>query len=410
MPRSRESRQPIDIWPGFVDALSTLLLSIIFLLVVFVLGQFFLGQMLQGKNRTVGELQGQMRDLRQKLRLEESSAGELRSTLDRTSADLRAAAQQRDELTGRLTLSERDREQLGLKLATLTDDQLKLQRALDGITTDRAAATAKLEDVQKVLAEAQKTVGADKGTIDLQVGQLMALRRDIDSLNQEKTSLEAQVNDLAQGRVRAETQGQSLEQEVASLQQELRSLSSALGIKQHEADQQNAKIADLGSQLNAALATRVKELSQYRSDFFGRLRQTLGNRDDVRIVGDRFVFQSEVLFDSGAAEINPSGQAQLAKLATTLRDIEKEIPPELPWVLQVDGHTDARPINTPQFPSNWELSAARAIAVVKFLANQGIPPDRLAARGFASFQPLDQASTEDAYRKNRRIEIKFTTR
>ena len=389
MPRSRESRQPIDIWPGFVDALSTLLLSIIFLLVVFVLGQFFLGQMLQGKNRTVGQLQEQMQGLRQKLQLEEGDTAALRSTLARTDDDLAAAARQRDALLSRLGLAERDREQLGLKVATLTDDELKLQRALDAASSGREQSVAKLEDVQKVLAETQKTVGADRRTIELQVGQLMALRRDLDDLQAQK----------AQALAEAKAAGLQL----TRTDQQLQSLNASLGLKTQEIDQQNAKIADLGSQLNAALASRVKELSQYRSDFFGRLRQTLGNRDDVRIVGDRFVFQSEVLFDSGAAQINPTGQAQLAKLATTLRDIEKEIPPELPWVLQVDGHTDTRPINTPHSPrtgsspprapspssSSSPLRASRPIAWPRAASPSSSPwrrprPRRPSARTVAS--------------------------
>ena len=159
-----------------------------------------------------------------------------------------------------------------------------------------------------------------------------------------------------------------------------------------------------------ALASKVEELSQYRSEFFGELRKALGDREDVRIVGDRFVFQSEVLFGSGSDVIAPGGRDELAKLADALKEIIGRIPAELPWVLQVDGHTDRVPISTPRFPSNWELSTARAIAVAQFLVAQGIPPDRVAARGFAEFQPLDPGDSPEAYSRNRRIEIKLTTR
>ena len=162
--------------------------------------------------------------------------------------------------------------------------------------------------------------------------------------------------------------------------------------------------------MNEALADKVEELSQFRSDFFGKLRGVLGSRSDVQVVGDRFVFQSEVLFASGEAEIGAGGRQQLATLATTLIDIARTIPADLPWVLQVDGHTDKRPISTGRFPSNWELSTARAISVARFLIDQGIPAERVAARGFAEFQPVDTADTEQAYRTNRRIEIKITTR
>lgn len=159
-----------------------------------------------------------------------------------------------------------------------------------------------------------------------------------------------------------------------------------------------------------ALAQRVQELSRYRSEFFGRLRAILGNRPDVRIVGDRFVFQSEVFFDTGQALLLPEGRAELDKLATALIDLDKQIPAEIAWVLRVDGHTDVRPINSPQFKSNWELSSARAISVVQYLVSLGVPAQRLVAAGFAEFQPLDPEKTEEAYKRNRRIELKLTER
>ena len=184
-------------------------------------------------------------------------------------------------------------------------------------------------------------------------------------------------------------QVRQLTEQIAALSRQLAALDQALDLKQTAIDEQSATIANLGQRLNLALASKVEELSQYRSEFFGELRKALGEREDVRIVGDRFVFQSEVLFASGSAEIGPGGREQLAKLATALKEIIDRIPPELPWVLQVDGHTDRVPISTARFPSNWELSSARAIAVAQFLIGQGIPPDRVAARGFAEFQPLD---------------------
>ncbi len=169
-----------------------------------------------------------------------------------------------------------------------------------------------------------------------------------------------------------------------------------------------AKIADLGARLNVALAQKVQELTRYRSDFFGRLRQILGDRPGIRVVGDRFVFQSEVLFDSGQAAVNGAGKTELDKLAAAIVELEHEIPPEIPWILRVDGHTDKRPIQSAQFPSNWQLSASRAIAVVQYLISKGVDPTRLVAAGFGEFQPIDTAENDDAYRKNRRIELKLT--
>ena len=158
-----------------------------------------------------------------------------------------------------------------------------------------------------------------------------------------------------------------------------------------------------------ALAQRVQELSRYRSDFFGKLREILGNRPDIRVVGDRFVFQSEVFFDSGAAVLRPEGRAELDKLAGALLDLEKQIPGEINWVLRVDGHTDIRPLTaTSQFKSNWELSADRAISVVQYLIGKGVSPQHLVAAGFGEFQPIDPGTTDEAFSRNRRIEQKLT--
>jgi len=188
-------------------------------------------------------------------------------------------------------------------------------------------------------------------------------------------------------------------------------LEEALDASEKRDKESQTRIADLGQRLNVALAQRVQELSRYRSEFFGRLRAILGNRPDIRIVGDRFVFQSEVFFDTGQATLLPEGKAELDKVAGALTDLDKQIPSEIAWVLRVDGHTDVRPIyNNPIFKSNWELSSARAISVVQYLVSLGVPAQRLVAAGFAEFQPLDPGNTEDAYRRNRRIELKLTER
>ena len=194
------------------------------------------------------------------------------------------------------------------------------------------------------------------------------------------------------------------------MRRQLAALEEALAASENRDKESQARIADLGSRLNVALAQRVQELARYRSDFFGRLRQILGNRTDVRIVGDRFVFQSELFFERGQAILKPEAMPELDRIAALLVELEKQIPPDIPWVLRVDGHTDVRPIATPQFPSNWALSAARAIAVVQYLIQKGIPPQRLVAAGFGEFQPLDPATTDEAYASNRRIELKLTER
>jgi len=209
---------------------------------------------------------------------------------------------------------------------------------------------------------------------------------------------------------RALAQIEVLNQQISALRRQLAALEEALNASEKRNTESQTKIADLGQRLNVALAQRVQELSRYRSEFFGRLRAILGNRPDIRIVGDRFVFQSEVFFDTGQATLLPEGRAELDKVAGALVDLDKQIPPEIAWVLRVDGHTDVRPIYSSGFKSNWELSSARAISVVQYLISLGVPAQRLVAAGFAEFQPLDTGTTEDAYRRNRRIELKLTER
>jgi chemotaxis protein MotB len=201
-----------------------------------------------------------------------------------------------------------------------------------------------------------------------------------------------------------------LNQQIAALRGQLAALEQTLDASEKKDRDSQTRIADLGQRLNVALAQRVQELSRYRSDFFGKLREILGNRPDIRVVGDRFVFQSELFFDSGQAILNPEGRSELDKLAVALLDLERQIPTEIAWVLRVDGHTDVRPIVTAQFPSNWALSAARAISVVQYLISKGVSPQRLVAAGFGEFQPLDPDRTEEAFRRNRRLELKLTER
>ncbi len=206
----------------------------------------------------------------------------------------------------------------------------------------------------------------------------------------------------------AQNQALLLNNQVAALRQQMAAIQAALEASEARDAESEAVIADLGKRLNAALAQKVQELARYRSEFFGRLREVLSNRSGVEVVGDRFIFQSEILFDSGAADLNASGRTELRKLAAALLDISRQIPAEINWVLRVDGHTDAQPINTVQFPSNWELSAARAISVVNFLQAQSVPGNRLVAAGFGQYQPLDPRRTAEAFRRNRRIELKLT--
>ncbi|MGC2411090.1 MAG: peptidoglycan -binding protein [Stellaceae bacterium] len=208
----------------------------------------------------------------------------------------------------------------------------------------------------------------------------------------------------------ARSQVEELTASIAALREQLAQISAALDLSEAKAKDQQTQIAELGRRLNLALASKVQELARYRSEFFGRLREIIGNRPDIRIVGDRFVFQSEVLFAPGSADLADDAKQQLDPVIAALREISAKIPPDINWVLRIDGHTDRRPINNAQFPSNWELSTARAISVVRYAISQGIPANRLAAAGFADAQPIDPGNGEAAFRHNRRIELKLTER
>lgn len=665
----RELRPSADIWPGFVDALSTLLLVIIFLLVVFVLGQFFLSQLLQGKDSKLQSLEQAIAQLTEQLDLEQTSNAELRLAVSQLTSDLQSAGADRADATAVLAEVAAERDEFRDRLLLLEDEQSLLTQTLNDLRAEADSSKTEVQRdadirarLQDELDQARQTIAADKETIEAQLAQLIQLNRDVVALQTVRDELEVEVTETValleaaeavkaaaeteltrladllvaaeqatadlEGRVneltttaatrdteaealsaeaarlsellrRSQTQStesaaeaerlsaeletvtaarSSLESELARLtellstaetesgsnanqvaeltrerdaaqaasderasriadlterldaaqadrveresriaeltalleaarsqregedvrvadleqaraqllaeltqvrdrsseieaklvseqertalvqreleQRELRltellrsasraeqslaseqivsrrafeeidtlnrqinalrvqlaAIQEALEIEEAKVQDQQITIADLGSKLNVALAGKVQELSRFRSEFFGRLREVLGDRPDVRIVGDRFVFQSEVLFSSASAEIEPGGEGELEKLAQSLRDISAEIPTDLPWVLQINGHTDRRPISTRKFPSNWELSAARAINVGKFLIDEGVPPGRIAVAGFADFQPLDDRRDEIAYRRNRRIEIKLTTR
>lgn len=614
MARSRRDHRQssVDIWPGFVDALSTLLLVIIFLLVVFVLGQFFLSQLLEGKDSKLLSLEQAISELTDQLGLEQDTNADLRRSVAKLTADLQAANADREDNSAALAEIQGERDDYRDRLITLEEDKKLLAQTLaelrqdlgqaDEIEDDLVRANQLRTELEAELEEAKKTIDTNKETIEARLAELVQLRRDIEALKETRKGLELDVAEMTtllreaekakteaageierlaallsaaeneretlKGQVadldRSESERKSLEEQIAELNallsareddlaakdteiQELRtalddvreageqdeerlaererriaelaaeletarnrpeiseasveelrrareallvelaqvrdrasqlegrlaseqdrtllaqreleqrairlaellrsvgdanedaeeqrelaneslaqidvlnrqinqlriqlaSLEEALDLERSRVEAQNVTIADLGSKLNVALAGKVEELSRFRSEFFGRLREILGSRSGVQVVGDRFVFQSEILFPSGSDELESSGEDELRALAQSLKEISAEIPSELPWVLQINGHTDRRPIRTADFPSNWELSAARATTVGKFLIDQGIPPERIAVAGFAQYQPLDERNDEIAYRRNRRIEVKLTTR
>jgi chemotaxis protein MotB len=336
--RTRRGESAFNYWPGFVDALSTLVLSIVFLLSVFLVVQFFLSQEVTGKDKALEQLNARIAQLNDMLSMEKLGKVNLDDQLSQLRANLASAEGERDRIKG-------------------------LYEGLANAGSDAAGRTSELN----------KALESERGVSERALAQIEVLT-----------------------------------QQISALRRQLAALEEALDASEKRDQESQGRIADLGQRLNVALAQRVQELSRYRSEFFGRLRTILGNRPDIHIVGDRFVFQSEVFFDTGQAQLLPEGRAELDKVASALIDLDKQIPSEIAWVLRVDGHTDSRPINSPIYKSNWELSSARAIAVVQYLISRGVAPQRLVAAGFAEFQPLDTAQTDEAYQRNRRIELKLT--
>lgn len=315
-----------DHWPGFVDALATLLLVVIFLLSLFVVAQYAVTNTLSERDEEVASL----------------------------TARLSALAEQ-------LSSAQAENQQLQATIGTLRTS---------------------LEDAEAALAAANER----NGTLSVQ-------------LEEQEELTEQQANELA-----------LLNQQIATLNAQLAELNAALEAAEQRDEEQKAEIANLGRRLNQALASQVARLALYRSEFFEQLMTALADRTDVRVVGDRFVFETDVLFASGSDTLNPTETAQLDLIAQAILDISGDIPDDIEWVIRVDGHTDRRPINTPEFPSNWELSTARAISVVKYFEDRGVPSRRLVAAGFGENYPLVPGSTETAYAQNRRIELKLDAR
>ena len=286
----------------------------------------------------------------------------------------------------------------------------RLNRQLSELTELLALERSKKQSMEDSLSALQATlVDKDKENARL-TGLLGDQGGKTEGAEAKATALGGQLDEQKRITNEALAKVEILNQQLAALRLQLAALQEALDASEAKDKESQVKIADLGQRLNVALAKKVQELARYRSDFFGKLREVLGARADFQVVGDRFVFPADVLFDSGSADLKPEAMPQIDKLADALKQLETQIPLDIAWVLRIDGHTDIKPITNPTFPSNWELSSARAISVVRYLIDQGIPPNRLVAAGFGEFQPLDPGDSDDSLRKNRRIELKLTER
>jgi len=484
MPGRVKVREGFNIWPGFVDALTTLLIMLLFVLTVFTAMQIFLGDVLTGRDKTITQLTAQKDDLAKQIAEEQRRMAEarrdiagLREQLRFTIAEREGLERERSELQSRIAGLEREKSTLesqkadaDRRIVVLDKEKTDLITRIAGLDRDKLAALARIAALEQQSAAERQRAAGEKSDLERRLDALEARRRAEEQektrLSGEKTELERRLEAL-EARRRAEedagkrlaSEKQSVEQRLAQLERDLDALrrerdrlhaallvqDKAVGDQKRLTDEQAAEIVllnrqmaalrsqlaaieealkaseaksatqkfeieDLGRRLNLALASQVQELQRYRSEFFGKLREILGDHPDIRVVGDRFVFQSEVLFPVGSDEINPAGREQIVKLARTLKEISAKVPTELNWVLRVDGHTDRRPITRGRFASNWELSSGRAIAVVRLLIAEGVPANRLVAAGFGEFQPLESGESEESYGKNRRIELKITER
>ena len=286
----------------------------------------------------------------------------------------------------------------------------RLNRQLAELTELLALERSKKESVEDNLAALQATLGDKDKENERLTGLLGTVGGQTQSAEERAKALGTSLDEQKKITNDALAKVEMLNQQLAALRLQIASIQEALEASEAKDKESQAKIADLGQRLNVALAKKVQELARYRSNFFGKLKEALGGRSDFQIVGDRFVFPSDVLFDSGEAAVKPEASGQLDKLAEALKGLEGEIPPDIAWVMRIDGHTDVKPIATPEFPSNWELSSARAISVVRYLMAQGVPANRLVAAGFGEFQPIDTGDSDEALAKNRRIELKLTER
>ncbi len=421
---SRNSQESVSIWPGYVDVLSALIMIIIFVLLIFTLSQFILSTILTDQSSELQDLHSQIAEITELLGLEQEKNEEMTTQIAALSTEIDILTTEKTKLESDIDyLNKRrvaDFQEMEFQLktiASLQQDINALRELRQRLENEISAAatnlkreqelTAFLRDRSKALearlaSEQERTVLAQKEIEqrDIRIEALSAL------IGEQQQALDNQKSLTADARAEVAL----LTQKISQLQAQLGEIAEALRLSEIDRRQQKEKISDLGRRLNIDLARRVNDLERYRSEFFGRLREILGNNPLIQIEGDRFLLQAELLFPSGNADLSDSGKLELDGLADVLNEIIPAIPEDLQWILRVDGHTDKVPINSLRFPSNWELSTARAVSVVRYLASRGIPEARMAAAGFSKFHPIDTAENNEAYRKNRRIEIKLTSR
>lgn len=375
MIQNRIRKKQLDYtWPGFVDALSSLLMVIIFVLMIFVISQFFISQKMSGQDEALIKLKNNLNELGELLSLERHTT---------------------TELTAQLSVLEE-------KIEVIKEDLFKEREITKQYQEE-------LTGTKNVIALNESEINKLKISIEEKIENTKKLKDQVSNLSNQvnQKNLEIQDNDKILKANKEEVN--KLISTTRNLKNKLTQLQTLLSAYKAKDKKENIKTLNLGKDVNSALARRVEELEKFKSDFFGRVRELIKGRKEIRVVGDRFVFQSEVLFSLGSDELGVEGQLEMQKLAATLMEIEKSLPTDIDWILQIEGHTDSLPVKKGQpYKDNWELSTKRALSVLRFLIKQGIEPSRLSASGYGSFQPIDKESTKSARMKNRRIEMKIT--
>jgi chemotaxis protein MotB len=428
----------VNVWPGYVDALAALLMLIIFMLLIFTVAQIFLAETVSSRDAELDRLNVKLSEISEALQVQQNTNQTLTEKLSILRNQYNQGVFFQNALKEQIAELEKtvdaDRQTISVQLgelAQLEHDIIALRQVRKDLEASIATLASNLEDQDQNVYELE-------AELDNRLAEIGTLRDNSKSLQARLASQEAmtmlaqkdieekelRIEDLvaiaAEGKEALEQEKKlsasayadvkNLSQQIDTLKIKLTSISRALQLEEEKTADQEAQLANLGERLNTVLAERVNELEQYRSDFFGRLRQVLVQSPDIRIEGDRFLLPSALFFSSASATLGEQGKQELNKLAQTLNEISVAIPGDINWILRVDGHTDRLPINTARFPSNWELSTARAVSVVRYLAEQGIPPGRMTAAGFGEFHPIDPGQTEAAYQRNRRIELKLTGR
>lgn len=420
----RKSAQSVSVWPGYVDALSALLMVVIFVLMIFAVVHFLLSEILSGQESELDVLHKRLAELSELLGLEQKKNTALANDVTLLTGRVNNLIERRQELNERIADLSHQTDVDKAKLTEQLNLIASLQEDIDALQRLRANLEQRVGDLATALETKKTEIGslrdrsmALEARLSDQAERTFLAQKEIEQKDIRIQALSALVGDQKQAleeerRLSADARAQLalLNREMANLRRQLEEIGRALETAESEKLAREAEVKELGKRLNIELARRVNTLEQYRSEFFGRMREILGDSPYVRIEGDRFVLQAELLFESASAEIGENGKEHLTKLAPTLRQLSKTIPRDINWILRIDGHTDRVPIHNERFASNWELSTARAVAVVRFLGDQGIPENRMVAAGFGKFHPMDPADTPKAYRKNRRIEIKLTSR